>query len=255
MFRKLARTMLSSTVGICSVVSMTVSEQRLLPAALADSTDFDSPEQSEPFESSGSSSGHSTPPRLPSVSKAESRTASLEPVPSTGGSTSKVDSALRGALDSELDEDPPIRAVAPPAHTAPIRSTVQSAPAAKKSSAIASRATAVKKVATVPREQPEQKGGMLSRIVGSILVVPQSIYHHSINEFHVGLKDLTNDSSNPCLVIPAAMITAPFSVAAGCVEGAASALHLGGESDSESTAATSGTKRVAARKTSASAGQ
>jgi hypothetical protein len=77
------------------------------------------------------------------------------------------------------------------------------------------------------------------------------MYRQSVNEFHEGLKDLTNDSSNPCLVIPAAMITAPFSVAAGSVKGTASALHLGSGKDFQSTAAKDERKKVAVGKTSA----
>lgn len=250
MFRKLTATILSSTVGVCSALSVMICDERTLLPAIAGSIDFDSPEQSEPFESSGSASGASPAPRLPAVQKAESRSSGYDSPSSVASSSQKSDAGLRGALDSEIEEDdPPIKSVAPPVRTAPARVAVQnSVPAKKTTPAVAVPASNNRTTATSRSSGEEPSGGMLSRIAGTIVGVPKSMYRSSVKEFHEGLKDMTNDSTNPCLVIPAAMITAPFSVAAGCVEATASALHRGGGKADQSTAAKSEHRKVATKK-------
>jgi hypothetical protein len=59
----------------------------------------------------------------------------------------------------------------------------------------------------------------MAYVVGSAAEAPAAMCRQSVREFDAGVDDLTNSSSNPVLRVPAAIITLPFSIVAGCVEG------------------------------------
>jgi hypothetical protein len=67
-------------------------------------------------------------------------------------------------------------------------------------------------------------GGVIVNPIKAIFAAPGEMYRATVNEFHTGLKDLTNNSTNSLLVMPAAVLTLPFSVVAGCAEGVSSAV-------------------------------
>lgn len=70
-----------------------------------------------------------------------------------------------------------------------------------------------------------RRGGILGYIAGSAAEVPVAICRQSAREFDAGVRDLTNDSDNPLLKAPAMLISLPFSLAAGCLQGAVYAVR------------------------------
>lgn len=65
-----------------------------------------------------------------------------------------------------------------------------------------------------------QRPTIFANLAGTAIEIPAAMCRQSARELDAGVKDLTNDSSNPMLRVPAAVISLPFCLFAGCVEGA-----------------------------------
>lgn len=92
------------------------------------------------------------------------------------------------------------------------------APSMLHATAAPARATA-SRLDSEHRFSGKEKTGVLAYVVGSVAEAPAAMCRQSVREFDAGVEDLTNNSSNPILRVPAAIISLPFSIVAGCVEG------------------------------------
>lgn len=130
---------------------------------------------------------------------------SAETVPATPSSDS---SALRPPIDST-----PFglsTGAAPTQHSiSPTHTQTSTSPAP----------TTTRAPMSVPRTDTTNKPGVLSYLAGTAAEAPAAMYRQSARELDAGVKDLTNHSSNPIIRIPATIISLPFCIFAGCVEG------------------------------------
>lgn len=110
----------------------------------------------------------------------------------------------------------------PAADSSTPSSSIEMTPAAAASSAPTLKPEVKQQKIKSSRHQNERKNrtGVLAYIAGSAAEAPAAVYRQSARELDAGVKDLTNDSTSPVLRVPATLISLPFSIVAGCVEGA-----------------------------------
>lgn len=225
MIKKLTVYLFGSALSISGALLFLIGDVNLLLPARADNAEFDmsAPQaQSGGFKSSGS--------------KGESGTTA---VPATNPE-SKDESAPAAPSASNLDVPSP--GSAEPAADVPAPSSGSGQAAAKTSNAkVDSSAKSTTKIAKAQGNTRGQQKGMLSRLMGAMIEAPQDMYRHSVSELHQGVDDMTNKSSNPYMRFPATVISLPFCMTAGCVEGALQAFK--GGDGTVSTAEAAGKKR------------
>ena len=251
MNKKIAATLLGALIGAYGMV----------PACWADDAGlglggFPS-ESSEPFESTRS--GSSPAPSGSSGFAASPTTAAApalqEEIPTLAPDAVPSASAASGGEDLGLapDVSPQPAAPAPPVTAAPRSASVASPnpqPAPVRVSTTprtassgvktypSARANSARASVPVRKSKGGGSGHMISRFMGAMVSAPGSIARESMSEWKAGVQDMTNGSSNPCMVIPSALICVPFCATAGVVEGLHKALH--GDADASRAAAAPG---------------
>jgi len=140
------------------------------------------------------------------------------------GLPSYADVPADPAPAGEETADPSLRGPLGGAKAAPAAADSTKAPAPASTSELVQ--TKAEKRAAAPADTGgESDRSLVGGIVGAAVEAPAAMCRQSAREFDAGVKDLTNDSSNPLLKAPAMLITLPFSIAAGCVQGAIYALR------------------------------
>lgn len=141
------------------------------------------------------------------------------------GSTPAVTTAVSEVKKSgaATNAKPSLSSAAPGTNT-PVSDATKMEAASGISSAMPQAATAstrstASRPDSVPLSSGKEKIGVLAYVVGSVAEAPAAMCRQSVREFDAGVEDLTNNSSNPILKVPAAIISLPFSIVAGCVEG------------------------------------
>jgi hypothetical protein len=234
--------------SIISVAGMSIAQCGYLGAiAASGSTEFDAPPPSS-GESSDSQSGFSTAPTEPE----DTSPPAVAPTVSDSAAPS-----VRVADSADVHDSDPVDEV----------KVNETAPAVERSSHCSGTATpAVRKCApevvpptataalppdsakpepqlkapihgekeVAPESAPTNKyvrnwrgGGFIANSVKALFDSPAEMYRNSVTEFHAGVADMTNNSQRKSLKVPAAIITLPFSMAAGCAEGISTAFKYG----------------------------
>lgn len=219
MIRRLAPIWLILTMGLPSA--------QLCPAFAADGVEFDSPaaEQLKPSPDSGFTSEKKTVSPEPSA-------AAPTKSPSTGW---------------DQDEKLPPDSLAPVKDESLLPLRESSSPDKVSDTGAAADAAApelrTRHEAALPPKNKKQAGrksasrgyglGMVSHVGKAVIDAPGAIYRKSVSEFHAGVRDMTNNSSSPMVVVPATILSLPFSAVAGCVEGTLEAFRGGDATDAK----------------------
>lgn len=93
------------------------------------------------------------------------------------------------------------------------------APAAASDAGKGTAATATAAAPTATSPATKQHSGFVAGAAGAFAETPAAICRQSKREIKNGVKDFTNNSSSPLLRVPAVIVSVPFGIAAGCVEG------------------------------------
>jgi hypothetical protein len=224
--RQLTATILSSAIGLAGIM-VAPGNSNLAAQAASTTMEFDGPGPSNAPENNDCQPGFSTAP----TEAGDCSPPAVTPAVSEASPPAVPQAAAADAHDAD-----PVDVAKVNAAEAPVTEKPAPAPAVQKAATVEDCSVAKSKCAALPPDTTQQAtptnkyarswglGGIIVNPIKAMFAAPGEMYRASVNEFHSGLNDLTNNGSKRLLVMPAAMLTLPFSIAAGCAEGASSAI-------------------------------